>query len=121
MTLPWTGSQPSTPQAFKMPCCQGRPRPARAEGRKAWPWSACPQLLRAGDTACGGPFSSSCHLSSTCQWTVAHIFISCQIRVLPLLEATGGGAGGPRTQGSRLRGPASCRGDPNPGPENSAQ
>lgn len=45
-------------------------------------------------------------LSLPC-WTAAHMVISCQTRVLSSLEITGGGVGGPKTWGSRFRGPVS--------------
>ena len=53
--------------------------------------------------------------------TVAHIFISCQIRVPSLLETAGGRAGGPGARGSRPRGATSCRGDLRPRSQNFAQ
>lgn len=53
------------------------------EGRKAGPWTSCPQLFVAGETLPVVVHAFPPALSFSCRWTVAHIFIPCQIRVPP--------------------------------------
>lgn len=96
-----------TPNLQQKLCCQGRPRRVGAQRQEGL---ALEVLSSVGQQRLlQGPIPFS-HLSLSHWRTVAYIFISCQIRVLPSWETTGGGGEGLRTW-SRLRG---CGGDLNP-------